>query len=183
MSITFPILGALGLIFRIWLTQFKLAEELQFRKDYASRWVNYYFFIGMILDFQDQTFNLIIAGALPLMLISFVGWDTLFFWKFKSRTYWPNVKNHKWLLIERLTMHPPMIVVGLLWYFMGLRNYLTMNILEAIVPTIICAIMIIGPELLWDERLTKKYIAPTGQNIFVMTIISIVWMLIFMAFF
>lgn len=172
----FIVLGAFGIIFRIWLVQFKLKDELEFRKDYVSRYMSVYFFIAMALQFQNELFNLIVATALPLMLVSFIGWDTLFFYKFKKRTYWE--KNHGWLIVERLTMHPPMLIVALYWWIAGLENVL---LIQGSYATIIAAVILVfAPMLLFDKRMTEKYIAPTGMNIFVSAILCLVGMVIYL---
>ncbi|MHA1340147.1 MAG: hypothetical protein ACTSRZ_10345 [Promethearchaeota archaeon] len=173
------ICGAIFFIFRIWLVQFKLKDELQFRKDYLSRYMCLYFCIGMILQFKNDIFNIIIGAALPLMIISFIGWDTLFFVKFKRRTYWK--KNYGWLIIERLTMHPPMMIVALYWWIDGLKAHIIL--VNGIFSIIVAIILVFGAFLMWDKRWTEKYIAPTGMNILISAILSVVGFSIYILLF
>jgi hypothetical protein len=169
------IIGAFFLVFRIWLVEYKLEDELQFRKNYVSRILNYYFCIALLLAFRAPIFNLAIIGALPMMVISFVGWDSLFFIKFKKRTYWK--KNHGWLLLERITLHPPMIPVAIWMYYKGFQNFVPppMN------PWVFVAVGILffGPFLLMDKRWTEKYIAPTGNNILFGAVLSYIFIVVF----
>jgi len=175
-NIIWPILGASGFVFRLWLTHFKLKDELQFRKDYVSRYIALYFFLAMTLGFKNEVFNLIICAALPVMLVSFIGWDSLFFVKFKKRTYWE--KNHAWLIVERITMHPPVIAVSLYWWIIDLKGIIGLT--NGIITIIAACILVMGPYMIWDKRWTEKYIAPTGMNIFIFMIISVVGLSIYL---
>ena len=81
----FPILGSLMLIFRIWLCEVKLVRELEFRRRYLSRFMGYFFWVAMVLDFQNDIFNLIIITELVGNIIYLVGWDIPFFLKFRNK--------------------------------------------------------------------------------------------------
>jgi hypothetical protein len=132
----------------------------------------------MILSFQNDIFNIMTITVLPMMVISLVGWDSLFFVKFKKRTYWK--KNHKWLLIERLTLHPPIVATALWMVFSGIENFITTP--PQIWPFISGAIIFYGVFFLLDERITKKYIPPTGMNMLIGSLISFIGM-IFITFY
>ncbi|MHA1896811.1 MAG: hypothetical protein ACTSU2_05370, partial [Promethearchaeota archaeon] len=161
-------LGVLFLLFRIWLAEFKLKEELEFRKRYVSRILTYYFGLGMICEFKNVVFNLILASSLFMMIISFVGWDILFFIKFPKRTYWK--KNKGWIIIERLTMHPPLITVGILMYMNNIQNYVGYSV--DVWAVISAFTLVFLPFLTIDKRWTEKYIKPTGMNILIGSLIS-----------
>ena len=148
----FLVLGSIMLVIRIWLCEIKLVEELSFRRRYVSRFLNNYFWIAMIFNFQNTLFNLIIITGYIGMLITFFGWDTVFFYKFKSRTYWK--KNHGWLIFERLTMHVPSIIIGTWMYFTDTHNFVDFEIYWLI----IAILLVFTPWVVIDRRFTEKYI-------------------------
>ena len=150
------LVGGVFLIFRIWVTEFKLREELQFRRHYLSRFLNYYYGVALLLGFSSNLFNFIlIADWLP-MIIAFIGWDIPFFLKFKRRTYWKNKKNRVWMLIERATLHPFMIGTIVWMYVKGLHSYVDTSMLLVLV--IIGSLIVFLPWFLLDHRWTKNYI-------------------------
>ena len=156
-----PLIGGIFFMFRLWLIFFKLANELQFRRLYISRFFSLYFALAITMDFRDPTFNSLVLGSLPLMIISFIGWDLPFYWKFKSRTYW--TKNHGWLLLERATMHFPIMICGLWMYATDFHNYFPHT--AGLLSFILAALLIFLPFVLMDERWRTKYIPPTGKNL------------------
>ena len=156
MSWVLFLLGSLFLFFRIWLTEFKLREELQFRRHYLSRFLNYYYGVALLWGFTSNLFNFIlIADWLP-MIIAFLGWDIPFFIKFKRRTYWNKGENRVWLLIERATLHPPMIGTIIWMYTQGLQSYVDASHLLGY--TLIASLFVFLPWFLLDHRWTKNYI-------------------------
>lgn len=176
MNATLPIIGSAFFIFRIWLVQFKLAEELQFRKDYVSRMMSLYYCIAMILQFKNPVFNIIVAASTPVLIASFFGWDLLFFIKFKNRDYWE--KNHTWLLVERLTLHPPIMLTGIYWYITGLSSHIIITNWWATISA--SAILVLGPFVLWDKRISEKYIYPTGLHIFLSALASLIFTVLYL---
>ncbi|MHA1746723.1 MAG: hypothetical protein ACTSWW_12040 [Promethearchaeota archaeon] len=149
-------LGIFFLIFRIWITEFKLREELQFRRHYLSRFLNYYYGVALLWGFTANLFNFIlIADWLP-MIIAFIGWDMPFFIKFKRRSYWKNEKNRVWLLIERATLHPPMIGTIIWMTFNDLHSYV--NASNLVIYTLIGSFFVFLPWFLLDHRWTNNYI-------------------------
>lgn len=156
-----PLIGGIFFLFRLWLIFFKLTDELQFRRLYISRFYSLYFALAITMEFRDPTFNALIIGAVPMMLISFVGWDLPFYQKFVSRTYW--TKNHGWLLVERLSMHLPILICGIWMYVTDFHNYVPHS--AGVLPFVLSAILLFLPFFLMDERWTSKYIAPTGKSL------------------
>lgn len=179
MNAIISVIGAIFLVFRIWLTNFKLQDELEFRRYYVSRFLNYYFCLAMVLAFQNEIFNIMIITVLPMMVISLVGWDSLFFVKFKKRTYWK--KNHGWLIIERLTLHPPIVTVAIWMIITGIHNFFTLP--PTIWPFISGGILFYGVFFLLDERITKKYIPPTGANMVFGSLVSFIGMIFIVFYF
>ena len=124
MSFWFPIFGALFLIFRIWLVEVKVPDALAHKKRYVSRFLTYYYAIAMILSFESAFFNIAIAASVPSMIVIFFIKDL----KYIRRNTGRNVKEESpvrhWMLVERWTLHPPLIITGLYWYTIGLKSVL-----------------------------------------------------------
>ena len=172
MSVALLIIGVLFLIFRIWLTEFKLKDELQFRRHYLSRFLNYYYCLALISSFTWEIFNFMLISETIALIVAFIGWDLPFFIKFKKNShYWE--KNRAWMLIERATLHPPMIGTVIWMFFSWLKSFVdTSNLFLIIIFTIILGIL---PYFLFDERWTKKYI---GKGVF----FSFRWEILLIAF-
>jgi hypothetical protein len=164
------VLGSIFLMFRLWLCETKLKDELQFRRGYISRILNYYACITLIFDLQSDYFNIVMMAAIPLIAVSIIGWDSLFYKKFKSRTYWK--KNHNWLIVERLTLHPPILALGLYYYFTGPTNYV--DPANIIVTIIVGSILVFGPWFLLDHRWKTNYAPNTKRDITISAILSTV---------
>lgn len=161
-----PVIGSVFLIFRIWLSFWKLRDELDFRRLYVSRLVNYYFCIMLIFNLQSVIFNVIVAVCFPAMIFTTM-WDYNFYRKFKTREYWQ--KNKGWLLVERLTMHPPILICGLYFYIKGIQNFVPK---DPIWPFIIGIIIVYGSSYMCDIRLRKRFNWPNGRDLFIVMLVS-----------
>ncbi len=154
MYVALLIIGVSFLIFRIWLTEFKLRAELEFRRHYLSRFLNYYYCIALISSFTWDIFNFILISETIALIIAFIGWDIPFFIKFNKQDHWQ--KNKTWLIIERATLHPPMIGTVIWMLFSGLRSFVdSSNLILIVIITLILGLL---PYFLFDQRWTKKYI-------------------------
>jgi len=159
MSVALLIIGVSFLIFRIWLTEFKLRDELQFRRHYLSRFLNYYYCLALISSFTWDIFNFVLISETIALVIAFIGWDIPFFIKFHKQNHWD--KNRVWLIIERATLHPPMIVTVILMYIKGLKTFVdSSNLIILIILTIILGLI---PYFLLDRRWTTNFI---GKGVF-----------------
>ena len=145
------ILGIVFLLFRIWLDEIKLVDELQFRRRYFSRVFSYYTCLALVFGLLAYPFNIMVMVAFPILIVTSI-WDINFFRRFNSQTYWK--KNRRWLLIERLTMHPPVVIVALFMMFNGAKNYIQPPNL-AIMALIIT--ILFTPFFIFDKRWTKRY--------------------------
>jgi len=145
------VLGIAFLLFRIWLVEIKLPEELQFRRRYFSRFFSYYTGFALVFGLSFYPFNVMVMIAFPIILVTSV-WDINFYRRFKTQTYW--TKNQRWVVIERLTLHPPVVAVAVLMILNDARNYIQPpNLLMMIVSALILFI----PFFLLDERWTRRY--------------------------
>ena len=69
MNVFLMILGVVGFVLRIWLTEFRLTAILGDERRFNSRFLSLYGFVALIFDMQVESLNLVIVGALPMMLI------------------------------------------------------------------------------------------------------------------
>jgi hypothetical protein len=159
MSVALPVIGVCFLIFRIWLTEFKLKEELEFRRHYLSRFLNYYYCLTLISSFTWDIFNFVLISETFGLIIALIGWDIPFFIKFNKQNHWQ--KNKVWLIIERATLHPPMIGTVIWMYISGLKSFVdSSNLILLVIITIILGLF---PYFLFDRRWTKNFI---GKGVF-----------------
>ncbi|MBD3353823.1 MAG: hypothetical protein GF364_20240 [Candidatus Lokiarchaeota archaeon] len=177
MNYLVSIFGGLILVFRVWLTQDKLREELQFRRLYLSRVVNFHTFMAMTLSFENHIFNQIVMTCWPVMILTSV-WDYNFFKNFKKRPYWR--KNKGWLLVERLTLHIPILVIGGVMYLQGFEKWFPRNL--SFFPAIVGMFLVFIPFFLMDERWTKGYNYPQPLIMIVIMISSTIVLNIIIVF-
>ncbi|MFW9803097.1 MAG: hypothetical protein ACFFFC_10620, partial [Candidatus Thorarchaeota archaeon] len=137
--------------FRIWLDEFKLKDELLFRRRYFSRFFSYYLGIALLLGLGVYPFNIMVMVAFPILVVTSI-WDINFFRRFKSQTYWK--KNRHWGLIERITMHPPVVLVSVLMILDGARKYIQAPNLIIMFVTIFTLFI---PFFIFDERWRSRY--------------------------
>lgn len=153
------ILGILLLLFRIWIVEFKLVKELQFRRRYFSRFFSYYTCFALVFGLGFWPFNVMVMVAFPILVVTSI-WDINFFRFVNSQEYWDT--NRRWGIVERITLHPPVVVVSIYMILMDARNYIQPPNL------ILMTVVIIGlllPFFLADVRWTERYRWP--QAIFI----------------
>lgn len=145
------ILGVFFLLFRLWLVEIKLIDELEFRRRYFSRFFAYYTCLALAFGLTFFAFNVMVMIAFPILIVTSM-WDINFYRRFNSQTYWK--KNRRWLLIERLTLHPPVVLVALFMIFNDARNYIMPPNLLLMAMT---SILLFAPFFLFDLRWTERY--------------------------
>ncbi len=144
-------LGISFLVFRIWLVEIKLVDELQFRRRYFSRFFGYYGCLALVFGLGFYPFNIMVMIAFPILLVTSI-WDVNFYRRFSTQAYW--TKNRRWVLVERLTLHPPIVIIALFMIFNDARNYIQPpNLVIMVVSVLILFI----PFFLLDERWTRHY--------------------------
>lgn len=139
------------LAFRLWLVERKLVDELQFRRRYLSRIINYYCWLALAFQLQLKPANWVVVAAFPILLVTSV-WDFRFYRRYPGRTYWQ--KNRRWMLLERLTLHPPLLILGLYLILTNARQYVTDVGFQPIWAGILLLFL---PFILLDERWTHRY--------------------------
>jgi len=175
MNVLLVILGVCGFVLRIWLTDFRLSALLGNERRFNSRLLTLYGFVALIFDLQVEPLNLVIVGALPMMLIMLFRYDAPFFLKLVQRK--PLITAHTpttelpfspttnfWLIMERLTLHLPIILIGLPWYRAGLKAVVFQDL--QVSSFLITIGLIFVPFLLLDPRIRKKMDWPEGLWLF-----------------
>jgi hypothetical protein len=123
-----------------------------------SRFVNYHLFIAVLFAFRSAIFNAIVIACFPVMILTTV-WDINFYKQFRTRNYW--TKNRGWLVVERLTLHPPILIVGGWIYVTGILNPL--GFARFLFPEVglfaiaIAMPLVYVPFFLWDNRWVRRY--------------------------
>jgi hypothetical protein len=152
MSIAVLVAFGIGfLLFRIWIVEFKLVEELQFRRRYFSRFFSYYTCLALAFGLSFWPFNVMVMVAFPILVVTSV-WDINFMRRFSSQDYWAN--NRRWGLVERVTLHPPVVVVAIYMILMGARNYIQP---PNLVLLVLVVILLFLPFFILDLRWTERY--------------------------
>ncbi|TFG34863.1 hypothetical protein EU527_01435 [Candidatus Thorarchaeota archaeon] len=159
-------LGIVFLLFRIWLVEFRLVDELQFRRHYLSRFMNYYAGLALSFGLTINILNIIVIISFPILVVT-VGWDINFYRNFRIRTYW--TKNKRWMLLERLTLHPPVFLLGLLMIIVGAQSYIRPSNLLFIG---LAAILLYIPFFLFDVRWRERYSWPQALTIIMLVGLS-----------
>jgi hypothetical protein len=163
MNYLLPIFGAIGLVFRLWVCEVRLKPLLEHRRRHLSRFLACMFFLGMMAEFSYNTFSLIIIVALPTMVASFVFFDVPFYYVI-IRDKDEEAHGHRfWLVLERLTLHPPMIIMGIMIYIWGFHD-LFYPVLE--LPMLITGtVLVFVFYFMHDPRWAIKDEPPSGYII------------------
>jgi hypothetical protein len=143
--------GIILLIFRIWIVEFKLVKELEFRRRYFSRFFSYYTCIALALDLGCWPFNVIVIVAFPILVVTSI-WDINYIRRFKSQDHWAN--SWRWGFAERLTLHPPVVLVAIYMILMEARNYI---VPPNLITMVVVIVLLFLPFFLLDVRWTKRY--------------------------
>jgi hypothetical protein len=171
MNVFLVILGCVGFLLRLWLTNFRLSTILGDERRFNSRLLTQYGFIALIFNLEVDPLNLVIVGALPMMVIMLFRYDLPFFLKLVQGKsiitphMRPDVvplppKTKLWLVVERLTLHLPIIFIGGPWYAVGLKSVVFPDL--QVVSFVITVLLVFGPFLLLDPRIRKKLDWPEG---------------------
>ncbi len=143
--------GIAFFIFRIWIVEVKLKEELQFRRRYFSRFFSYYTCLALAFGFMAYPFNIMVMLAFPILVVTSV-WDINFVRKFNNQPHWGEKK--KWAILERATLHPPVVVVAIYMILADARNFIMP---PSLLIMVITSAILFLPFFLIDERWTNRY--------------------------
>ncbi len=167
MNIYLFLFGIIGLFFRIWVNEIKLKQQLKYERHFTSRFLAEYLFIAMIFSFENDTMNLIVACSYPMMAICIFVFDIPFFVKLgQNKSVLPEggefnpEKVDVWVILERLTLHIPIVIVGSIWYPQGLKVAIFPDL--KVVSMIIALVLVFGIFIFVDPRIRKKKDWPDG---------------------
>ncbi|UCE11119.1 MAG: hypothetical protein JSW61_04055 [Candidatus Thorarchaeota archaeon] len=150
-KVIISIIGMAFLVFRVWIVEFKLTEQLQFRRRYFSRFFSYYTCLALSMDLGFWPFNVMVMVAFPILIVTSI-WDINFMRRFKSQEHW--AKTWRWGLLERITLHPPVVLVAVYMILMGGRNFIEPP--NLIIMGLVIIVLFL-PFFLLDVRWTKRY--------------------------
>ncbi|MCP4764284.1 MAG: hypothetical protein GY870_21095 [archaeon] len=162
-----PIIGLFGLSFRIWLCEYKVKNELEYRRYYISRIISYIMYIGFIFSNSLMIFNIILVCVWPGFIGAFLIRDLKFLSKIDVFEIPQDKKN--WLVIERLTMHIPNIVFGILPYLAGDLKFFILggisndNYYLQALHMLLSVFLLSGVFFFLDYRWIKKISWPIGK--------------------
>ncbi|MHA1612572.1 MAG: hypothetical protein ACTSVZ_09015 [Promethearchaeota archaeon] len=168
MGLILQIAGAMALVFRLWLCEFKLKKDLGGKRGHTSRFINYYFLIAMCLDFQNNLMTLLTIVTAPAMVMAFLFFDIPFYIQDCRRP----MENKGWLIIERLTLHPPVFLYAV--YFYAFQTRLFYFELFTIPNLIFSMFLVVIPMFFLDPRVTKKEDWPRGLFIVIGSVVDII---------
>jgi hypothetical protein len=172
MELYFPIVGTIFLLFRLWLCEIKLHEVLGNKRGHTSRFISYYFGLAMILNFSVNVFTLISVISAPAMIFAVLYFDISFFLN-EGRE---DIPLKFWQIVERLTLHIPLIVFGIFYYaYSPALEYFQLFT----IPKFGVALLLAGiPMFGFDPRISKKADWPRGPFILggaILDIIGNIW--------
>lgn len=124
----FSLIGCFLLLFRLWLCEEKLKNELDFRRHFLSRFISYFVMACWMFGFENMSLNMIWVSVVPVLWIGFFLWDIRFYREIFGKNCPETWKEKKfWLILERLTLHPPIIIVGLLPFIFDFQHFVLGN--------------------------------------------------------
>lgn len=177
------VIGAVLLIFRIWICEIRLKDILAHRRCYISRITNYFYFLAMILSFENDIFNLIIVSALPIIILGVFVNDIPAYINFNKDYANENGKTKLLILIEGFSLHPPIIITGIMFYVLDLKNIFSSLIPMSLNSGIIFAsVYLLGflPLLLFDIRWKER--KPVAKWMLFGGTASFLWVMLYVWF-
>jgi hypothetical protein len=175
------ITGIIFLALRIWLVEIQLKEPLAKENRYFSRIICYYLAINMIFNLKIIAINSILVSSVASFSIITILCDFTFFSRMKSQ--YPNQtrKTYFYLVLERLTLHFPILIAGFAMIGDNYLNYV--NLSNGWFPIIMGALLFFMPFIILDPRIRKKEVWPLGPIIFSFGVAQTVGMVVNFLFF
>ncbi len=176
----FSTIGLIFLMFRFYVLEIRCKDIFKPRNRYLSRFLAYYYFIALALNFQIKFLNLTLFVSYFLELYIVADHDLKFLLRYYRHEELNNGENRNgWVLFERLTLHIPLVLTCTVWIFSDLDVfYLTDGSPPQIWEMMAALFLGITTFLLFDVRnpFGKKFEAPLGKHIFSFIIGS--WILV-----
>ncbi len=170
------VIGIIGLIFRIWTSEFRLKEYLGEKRGHTSRFITYYFFISMILDLQFNVFLLISLLSSPAMVMSFFIFDIPYF----KNDFQNEARKDRWIIfLERLTLHLPSSIFALYYYGFSNSPVGFFVLMFTLLNFIIGLLAVLLPMFIFDPRVKYKKEWPRGPIVVTGFCLSVVGSVVF----
>lgn len=147
----FLLFGSLGLAFRVWVSEVKLAKQLGEKNRYFSRLWSLYFMVDIAIGFKSETLYMVIVGALPLLYFCALA-DLEIITKFLRK---PKEKrlNTFWVICDELTLHLPMVITGTLWWIYDPKiSGPNLGLIQYIIGFFLIYIPLFGWDPRWKNR-------------------------------
>lgn len=171
-----PLFGVVFLIFRFWLCEVYLRDILGVDRGHTSRFCSYYLALAMIFNFEPNVFTLISVVSAPAMVLASFAFDVPFLFFNEGRQQIPKKTGQ---IIERLTMHIPIILFGVYYYGFSKVSWLDYFALFTLDKLVIAILLTCLPMFVFDPRVTKRKDWPRGLFIVGGAILDIVGNIIF----
>ena len=171
MPLILAIFGLFGLLTRLWLVESKIKDYLAEDRFHISRILGYLFWAAMFLGFNVNVLTFISVAIFPGMFLAIFFFDIPFLINDFPKLHKEQPKF--WILLERLTLHTPPAIYGLVFYFGGTKLVYYFALFS---PFLVAggAIIVFGLFLLIDPRWTIKKDHPRGSIILRTMIIGLI---------
>ena len=117
----FSTIGLIFLMFRFYVLEIRCKDIFKPRNRYLSRFLAYYYFIALALNFQIKFLNLTLFVSYFLELYIVADHDLKFLLRYYRHEELNNGENRNgWVLFERLTLHIPLVLTCTVWIFSDL---------------------------------------------------------------
>ncbi len=160
------ILGLFYLVLRLWLTEKRLKEFLDYQRHFMSRTLNIFLSIVLITDFEASIFSFIVLTVLPVMILSLITADIRFFIRYHKGYF--NHHNFKkydgfWFLLERITLHIPLVFTGIWMWATGVHFYFDKRSFIEVV--VVGSVLMYSAWFLLDRRAYDPKYLPNFRNL------------------
>jgi hypothetical protein len=125
----------------------------------------------MVFDFDLISINAIITTSLPSFAIITALTDFRMFIKMKKLYPGYTKIDYIWILVERLTLHFPILATGIYMFSQGFWNFV--NLSRGVFPLVMAGLMFYIPFLFRDVRWRFKKEWPLGFIIFLFSVAQV----------
>jgi hypothetical protein len=173
--------GIIFLIFRVWLVEFRLKAALAEENRYFSRIICYYLGVNMVCNLQLMSINIILVSSVASFTIITILTDLKLFFQIPIRYPGHSKNTYYFILIERITLHFPILIAGFAMIADGYLKYV--NLSQGWFPLIMGSALFFTPFVLLDPRIRKRHVWPLGPIIFSFGVAQTIGMIITFVFF
>jgi hypothetical protein len=148
--------GIAFLLVRLYINEFRVAKWIQPENHFISRINTYLFSFAFIFSLEISILNIpIISGILPFTII-FLRNDMNFILNIKRFVAEKNITDPKdifWILIERISLHLPILIAGYYMVFTDIFRFVSMEygIWTFIIPYFFCIFIYMLVDVRWAD--------------------------------